>query len=151
MELLDAEDVADRVTNLVHFDTQEAETGIDLTVGAVCRVGGPGHLDFGGGEFEPAPREQLEPSRKDPDDDYGWWSLDPGRYIFEYNEGFDPESGEFGVVRPLPRLHQAGASHGSFTAESGSSLLEVFVEVGESGIELKENFRASRLQVFARE
>ncbi len=151
MLLLEAEEVADRVTNLVHFDTQRAETGLDLTVEAVYRVGGPGHLDFGGGEFEPVPRERLESSLKNPDDTYGWWSLEAGRYILEYNEGFEPRSGEFGVVRPLPRLHQAGASHGSFAVESESTLLEALVEVGPAGIEFKENFRASRLQVFARE
>ena len=151
MRLLDAEEVAERLTNIVHFDTQRAETGVDLTVTEVYRVGGPGHLDFGGSEFQPVPRERVEPSLKNPDDEYGWWSLGEGSYILAYNEGFEPEEGEWGVVRPLPRLLEAGAAHGSFTAESESSLMETLIEVGPGGIELKENFRASRLQVFRRE
>ena len=150
MELLDGEDAADRVENLVHFDTQHSNTGIDLTVAAVYRLSGAGQLDFGGGEFQEASTDRIDPRMRDEEDDYGWWELDEGAYIVRYNEGFVPDEGEFGLVRPLPRLLKAGASHAPFEVDRETPELTALIEVGPAGVEMKENFRASRLQVYRR-
>lgn len=151
MEVLDGEDTAERVENLVHFDTQRANTGIDLTVGAVYTLEGAGQLDFGGSEFDEASTRALEPTEKHPEDDYGWWTLEAGYYLIEYNEGFVPDDGEFGIVRPLPRLLRAGTSHATFHVDSEQPTLSALIDVGPQGIEMKENFRASRLQVYRRD
>ena len=56
MHLLSADDTRQRLDGLVHFDTQSsaARDGLDLTVAAVFAFTGPGQLDFGGDEEQPA-------------------------------------------------------------------------------------------------
>lgn len=147
MRILDAEETRDRVTGLVHFDTQRARSGLDLTVTAVFRVTGPGRLDFGGSEFEPAEREEVGAELASPGDDYGWWELEAGTYVIRYNEGVDLGPGQLGEVRPLPRLQQAGASHPAFLVQGREDSLAALLTVGEGGCRLKENCRVSRLLV----
>lgn len=151
MEWLDVEDVADRLDNLVHFDTQRTPTGIDLTVGSVERLLGAGALDFGGGEFEQAVTQEVEPELKSEDDEYGWWTLEGGFFRITYNESFVPDEGEYGLVRPLERLLAAGATHAEFHLDGETDPIVALLQVGPQGVELKENFRASRLQIYRRE
>lgn len=147
MRILDAEDLLDCVDGIVHFDTQRAPDGLDLTVEAVFEVTGPGELDFGGSEFEPADRERIEPELASPDDDYGWWELKAGTYVIHYNEGVDLGADQLGRVHPLPRLQQAGASHAAFTVQGTRDSLAALLTVGTGGCGLKENCRVSRLMV----
>lgn len=144
---LETEAVARRVGRLVHLDTQRADPGLDLTVDAVSRVTGPGSLDFGGSEFEPAPGEELSPELADPGDDYGWWRLDAGTYRIRYNEALELEAGEVGYLFPLERLLRAGASHPAVLVDGGRDPLTTLLSVGEGGCHLKENCRVSRLVV----
>lgn len=150
MRILDAEEARDCVDGLVHFDTQRAPGGLDLTVGDVFEVTGPGKLDFGGSEFDPAPREKLEPELASPGDDYGWWELDPGSYVIHYNEGVDLEADQTGTLHSLPRLQQAGASHGTVVLHGTRDTLASLLSVGEGGCHLKENCRVSRLLITER-
>jgi len=90
--------LASQLDGLVHLDTQRASTGIDLTVDAVFRTTGPGQLDFGGGEFQTVPRERIGPTLDDPDDDYGWWTLEKGAYVVQYNESLRLDDGQQAVV-----------------------------------------------------
>jgi len=145
MEILDTEATRPRVRDVVHFETQESPVGLDLTVDAVARVTGRGELDFGGSEFRAADREVVEPELASPDDDYGWWELEDGAYVIRYNETLDTGTGTVGVVHPLPRLQQAGASHPAFIAEPGEGPLETLVSVCGPGCRIKENSRVSRL------
>ncbi|MFW6193131.1 MAG: deoxycytidine triphosphate deaminase [Gemmatimonadota bacterium] len=145
--ILDADEIADRVERLVHLDTQRARRGLDLTVERIARITGGGRLDFGGSEFEPAGRETLKPELAGPEDDYGWWSLDPGSYIVRYNERPTLDSGLIGRVLPLDRLLQAGASHPSFLLPDAGGPVETLLTVGDGGCRLKENCRISRLVV----
>lgn len=147
MRVLDAEETRDCVTDLVHFDTQRARTGLDLTVEAVFRVTGSGALDFGGSEFEPAGRDEIEPELAAPDDEYGWWELGPGSYVVHYNEGVDLHGDQLGRIYPLSRLQQAGASHPAFVVQGGHDTLTALLTVGRGGCDLKENCRVSRLLV----
>lgn len=145
MRILDADAAAGQLDGLVHLDTQRAAAGLDLTVGRISRVTGPGALDFGGSEFAPAGRKLLTPELADPDDDYGWWELEAGTYVVRFNEALALEEGQLGVVHPLPRLQQAGASHPTFVADGDEERLETLLTVGEAGCRLKENCRTSRL------
>ncbi|MDP2498869.1 MAG: hypothetical protein Q8W44_12880 [Candidatus Palauibacterales bacterium] len=147
MRILDADEARDCVDGLVHFDTQRAPDGLDLTVEDVFEVTGPGSLDFGGSEFDPAPRERIEPELASPDDDYGWWELDPGSYVVHYNEGVDLGAGQVGELHPLPRLQQAGASHGTLVLHGTRETVAALLNVGEGGCHLKENCRVSRLVI----
>lgn len=151
MRTLDAEETRECVDGIVHFDTQRAPLGLDLTVEAVFRVEGPGRLDFGGSEFEPAPRERVEPELASSDDDYGWWELEPGdSCVIHYNEGLDLGAGQVGKLHPLPRLQQAGASHPAFVVQGSQESLAALLTAGRGGCRLKENCRVSRLLVTER-
>jgi len=134
---------------IVHWDTQQAPHGADLTVDQVFRLTGPGQLDFGGSEWAEAPREQLSPEKAHPDDDYGWWRLDAGTYIVRYNETLKLEAHQQARLYPLDRLLQAGASHPTRTLRDPSGPLEHLLTVGSAGCDLKENCRISRLAVYA--
>lgn len=149
MRILDADALAGRIEGLVHLDTQRADTGLDLTVDRVARITGPGALDFGGGEFEAADREVVEPERAAPEDDYGWWELAPGSYVVGYNESPDLAGGRVGLVHALPRLQRAGASHPAFVldGDGGRAAPEALLTVGAGGCRVKENARISRLLV----
>lgn len=147
MRILDADATSEKLDGLVHLGTQRAAAGLDLTVDEVARLTGPGSLDFGGSELAPADLRTLDPERADPDDAYGWWELEPGTYALRYNEGLALEAGQLAVIHPLPRLHRAGASHGSFVVEGSRDPLEALLTVGAAGCRLKENCRVSRLLV----
>lgn len=146
---LDADQTRSRVDGLVHFGTQEAAVGLDLTVASVHRITGPGSLDFGGSEEEPASTEGVASELRDPDDDYGWWELEAGTYRIRYNESLSLEAGEWAHVFPLERLLRAGASHAAFLVDGSRDPLEVLLRVGDAGCRLKENCRVSRVVVSA--
>lgn len=147
MRMLDADEASDLLGGLVHLETQRATSGLDLTVDRIDRFTAPGRLDFGGSEFEAAGCEPVEPRLTDPEDDYGWWELEPGSYRVRYNETLATGPGRIGLVHPLPRLLRAGASHAAFVADGSSDPLEALLTVGEAGCGLKENCRISRLLV----
>lgn len=142
-----ADALAQQLDGLVHLDTQRAPTGLDLTVDAVFRTTGHGQLDFGGGEFQAAPRERIEPVLDDPEDDYGWWTLEKGAYLIQYNESLTLEEGQQAVVSPLERTLHAGAHHASFILDEDRDPLETLLVVSRMGCRLKENCRVSRLVV----
>ena len=143
----ETERVADRTTDILHLDTQEFAFGVDLTVAEVHRLTGPGSLDFGGSEFAAAPTEPVEPVKRDPGDDYGWWTLDGGTYRVVYNEGVDLDEDEFGLVLPHPRMLQAGAHHPSFSVFGEVDEIATLLSVGSAGCNIKENSRISRLVI----
>ena len=147
MHLLDDGAASDRVRDPVHLETQRATGGLDLTVEEIARVTGPGQLDFGGSEFEPADCATLEPELAAPEDDYGWWRLEPGSYLALYNESLEPGEDEIALIQPLPRLLRAGASHAGFVASEDRDPLVALLEIGPGGCHLKENCRISRLLV----
>lgn len=145
--MLPADTVAEHLDGLVHLDTQRAPNGIDLTVDRVYRTTGHGQLDFGGSEFQAAPYERLTPVCKDPEDDYGWWTLEEGAYVIQYNESVRLEASHQAVVTPLERTLQAGAHHGTFVVDDHRDPLETLLVVSRMGCRLKENCRVSRLVI----
>lgn len=147
--MLAADALAQQLDGLVHLDTQRAPNGLDLTVDRVYRTAGHGQLDFGGGEFEAAPRERITPVLDDPDDDYGWWTLEAGAYVVRYNESLTLTEEQQARVYPLERTLHAGGHHGTFLLDEGRDPLETLFVVTRMGCRLKENCRVSRLVVSA--
>ncbi len=138
---MSGDDLADRIDGIVHEPTQRGDGGIDLTVAEVYRVDEPGRVDFGGGELEAAKRSPHERTWRNPDDDYGWWDLDGGGYLIEYNEslrGDDPV-----VVRTRDALLRRGASHPTVRVASFEAMP---LRVSPGGLELKENARVSTVR-----
>jgi hypothetical protein len=132
--------LADRVDDLVHEPTQTEGPGLDLTVASVHAVTSPGAIDFGGGELEPADATALDTVKRDPDDDYGWWTLSPGTYLLGYNESL--ATGDPLVLQPRTALVERGASHPTLHV---TDLSRVPLAVPEAGLHLKENARVSTL------
>lgn len=145
--MLSPDALARQLDGLMHLDTQRAPDGIDLTVDAISRTTGPGQLDFGGGEFERAPHDPLTPVFDAPDDEYAWWSLDPGAYVVRYNESLTLTENQRAEIAPLERTLLAGAVHGSFVLTRDRDPLETLMVVSRKGCRLKENARLSRLTV----
>ncbi len=130
------------IDGIVHQETQERARRVDLTVNSVYELEDSGSLDFGGSEFRAATKEPVEPTKKNPEDDYGWWHLDPGTYFIEYNETIDPGDGVVLLI-PLQRLIEAGATHTTQSVTEDEDDLLTLLEVGSAGCNLKENCRVS--------
>jgi hypothetical protein len=137
---MSSEKLADRIEGLVHRETQVNDGGVDLTVAAVHTVSGPGQVDFGGGELDDAVTGPVEPTKRDPGDDYGWWHLGGGTYLVEYNESLAGD----GFVRLQPRIElvERGVSHPTLSVRE---LPLVPLAVPAAGVQIKENARLSTL------
>jgi hypothetical protein len=133
-------DLAARVEGLLHEPTQVHERGVDLTVADVRRVTGPGRVDFGGGELEPAGTEPVERVWRDESDDYRWWHLDAGQYLVSYNESLTGDEPVSCQTRDAVRAR--GAFHPSVRV---TELEPVPLSVGDGGLRVKENARVSTL------
>ncbi|WP_254767821.1 dCTP deaminase [Salinilacihabitans rarus] len=135
-------DLTDVVDNLVYEPVQVHDRGVDLTVGAIYEVAAPGRIDFGGDELEDADLEPIPTEPRNPDDEYEWWNLDGGRYVFQHNE-FLTEPDEPLVLQPSNELLARGGSHP--TVRVGSHLPLLALSVADGGLRIKENARISTL------
>jgi len=132
---------------IVYEPTQAEGRGFDLTVAEVYELTGPGRVDFGGGELEAADVEPHESAKRNPDDDYEWWTLDAGGYLLEYNESVAAEDLTL-TVQTRDELRARGAFHPTLHVES---LDAVPLSVGGEGLKLKENARVSTVVDVVRE
>jgi hypothetical protein len=131
-------DFSDYVTDMVHEPTQTEGAGVDLTVADVREIVAPGRIDFGGGELEPAATVPHRREKRDPEDDYEWWSLGAGQYLLEFNESLTDAATV--TVQPRTELLERGATHPTLHVEE---LPRVPLSVGGAGLKLKENARVS--------
>jgi len=131
-------DLLDRVDGLLHEDTQVHDGGVDLSVGEMYAVTEPGRVDFGGGELDPAELTPHERVWRNEDDDYGWWHLDGGTYLLEYNESLDTDDPL--VVQPRDALRERGATHPTVYV---TDLGRIPLTVPDAGFRIKENARVS--------
>ncbi|WP_265111330.1 dCTP deaminase [Halosolutus halophilus] len=137
--------LADIVDNLVYEPVQLHERGIDLTVSAIYEVVEPGRIDFGGDELEDADLEPVPTELRDPDDDYGWWTLEGGQYVLQHNEFLtDPDRPL--LLQPRNELLARGGTHPTVQVASHLPLIPLTVPGG--GLDLKENARVSTLVPF---
>ena len=136
-----SESVREAVTGLVHEETQVHDGEVDLTVAAVYEVETPGRVDFGGGELAEASLAPVETERRNPDDDYGWWNLEGGQYLVEYNERL--AGGRRVEVQTRDELLARGVSHPTLRVET---LGRMPLAVPRGGFRLKENARVSTVR-----
>ncbi|GAB3024735.1 dCTP deaminase/dUTPase family protein [Natronobiforma cellulositropha] len=130
------------VDNVLYEPTQVHDHGIDLTVSAVYDVSEPGRLDFGGDELEDAGLEPRETTLRNPDDEYGWWDLSAGQYVFQHNE-FLTDTTEPLLVQPRNELLARGGSHPTVRVFGHLPLFPL--TVADGGLRIKENARISTL------
>ncbi|WP_336362442.1 dCTP deaminase/dUTPase family protein [Halalkalicoccus salilacus] len=132
--------LTDRVEGIVHEETQSRDRGLDLTLKEVHEIAEPGRVDFGGGELAEAELSAHERTLRNPGDEYGWWYLDAGGYLLEYNETLT--EGEPLTLQTREAVRARGAFHPTVTVED---LGPMPLWVGGNGIRLKENARVSTL------
>ena len=133
-------DITAFVDGIVHEPTQAEGPGVDLTVTEIYEITTPGRVDFGGGELESADSEPHPSAKRNPGDDYEWWTLDAGRYLVEYNQSL---TGDATVTLQTRReLLERGVSHPTIHVES---LPQVPLSVGGTGVKIKQNARVSTI------
>jgi hypothetical protein len=151
MKLLDTSTAADLIHNIIHKDTQQHETHIDLTAQSIHRISDAGQLDFGGSEFRPASTETVTPGKKHPEDDYGWWHLPQGNFQVIFNESIGFNGKQLGIIMPHQHALKAGITAGTqlITPDMTQEDDLVFpLQVPQAGCHIKENARIASLLLF---
>ncbi|MDY6778510.1 MAG: dCTP deaminase [Candidatus Nanohaloarchaea archaeon] len=148
MEQLAGRSIAEMVEDLVHAETQVEEHSLVLTVDGIERIIDGPQLDFGGGEYEEAGTEVMEPQKRDPDDEYGWWQLDEGMYRVRFNESLALDDGVVGVLQPWWRAFSNGVTHPTQVVTGKHSELHMLLQVEDAGAEIKENARLTELRCY---
>jgi len=141
------EEISKVVRGLVHAESQIQKHALDLTLRSVFKLTGRGSLDFGGREYCPCEGDKIPPEKRQRDDSYGWWELDKGDYLLEYNESFLLPEGMLGILQPHHRLVVAGAIHNDHILVYPDVLPAALLHVAPMGLSIKENARISQLVV----
>lgn len=133
------------LTNIIHEPTQyeEEDNLAYVTVNRIGTLTGRGALDFGGSEYQSAEVEWIEPAKKSEDDTYGWWSLKPGTYRVEFNEGVDLPDDTGVLLQIWNSVLRNGVTHPTEVITKARDQLSTHIHVGDPGIEIKENARLS--------
>jgi hypothetical protein len=136
----------------LHEETQVEEFSVSLTASSVYELQDAGHLDFGGSEFQLGDRTEIEPVKRNEDDDYGWWDLSGGSWILELNENVTYSEEFTGVLQPHDHLTWNGATHPTLwlTSDDSDARLLLPLQVPSSGLKIKENARVTSLKVSRR-
>ncbi len=133
---------------LISAKKQQGAFSLDLTVRSVSRIESGGSLDFGGSEYKPAQVTLLEPVKKSPDEPYGWWNLEEGRYLLTFNERIELSAESVIMIFSHERLLAAGASAASLAVETLHDNVPLVLHVGPQGLAIKENARVCKAVVF---
>jgi len=145
------EDIEEIWKNLVYFPKQVNNACIDLTIKKIYAIKSQGSLDFGGSEYLQVDRIPIKPKLED-DPKYGWWILDKGTYIIEYNEYLSNDK-SIAIVFPHKRLQMAGCYHAPFVVypnkEEKNHSLSCLLIVSTQNVRIKENARISTALTFS--
>ncbi len=133
------DELVSTIDDIVYEKTQKHEHRVDLTVDDIYQIHSKGSLDFGGSEFEESRSKKIEPKKHDPEDDYGWWELEEGTYMIEFNESLTEGTV---LVQPIPRLFKTGARIPTFIHEADEEFLSLLM-VSDNGVNIKENARVA--------
>lgn len=147
MRYIKKEGFKDLIQGIVSEEHQIKDAELHLTVGKVFEIQGKGSIDFSGNEQETAKLANLEPSKKNPEDKYGWWELEKGTYIIKINEKINLTKDKIGIISPLSRTINSGAyvSTKIITPQSSKEISLILLTM--SGINIKENARIARLLI----
>jgi hypothetical protein len=141
---MDAAELFDEwLEETIHRESQVDEHGVHLTAGHVALADSRAEIDFGGSEFEPCTQRDVAPTKKQPDDDYGWWRLEKGAYLLEFNERLKEGAPPMLLV-PNGRLLACGCSLAACVCAAGP--LRSVLTVPERGVAIKENARIALLR-----
>jgi len=135
------------IQNYIHLDTQLTPQGFDLTAGEIHRYNGKGKLDFSNSEREIPDTEKVRPEKKNEEDEYGWWNLEPGAYKVKMNEKVDIPEDLMAYAFPRSSILRMGCSIENAVWDSGFTGTGSFMLVVENseGVKIKENARLNQL------
>lgn len=135
------------VEDFIDLETQLTPNGFDLTVAEIHRFKGKGKLDFSNSEREIPETEKIEPEKKNEEDSYGWWNLEPGAYKVVMNESVDIPNNLIGIAKPRSSLLRMGATTENAFWDAGYKGGGAFMLTVENkqGIEIKENARINHI------
>lgn len=150
-DILEGDQVAKLLKNLVYEKKQVHVESVDLTVKAIRRIATTGSIDFGGSEFAPGEMVELAPKKLDPSDEYGWWFLVEGDFLVEYNEELSLPPHHLGILQAHERLIQSGVTHGIRFITESHEKLQTLLHVGQADVRIKQNARVSSLIVLRHE
>lgn len=139
--LKESKEILKNINDVVHEKTQVHKTSIDLTVRRIYQVKNRGRLDFGGSEFKKSEIKEITAEKKSDDDKYGWWKLEQGIYIVEFNEKLIED---YAILQSIPRLLQTGSYLPMQIIEENNKIQSVLT-VGPQGVNIKENARIAGL------
>ncbi|MCI0514483.1 hypothetical protein L0128_14810 [candidate division KSB1 bacterium] len=140
--------IAEFLEKFVDKSKQIRENSVELTVKSITQLERSGKIDFVGNEFQWAQRTVLSPRRIQPNDEAGWWKLTAGDYIVRLNEAIKLPPNHLALIMPQDRIVQNGAYHAPIIIQTEVPYVEVLLQVGRAGIEVKENARFSQVIVF---
>lgn len=148
MQLLPGKDAANHIAGIIHPKYQVHGFSVHLTVRKIYAVDPVGKLDFGGSEYVPAGRVEIEPVHLRPEDNYRWWELDREAYFVECNETLSLAPDEIALIEPEDRLLRAGGWHAPVTVRGHVDPVELLLSVGVLQMRVKENARIARVRLF---
>jgi len=142
-------DLLNVLNNIIHEKTQfpDKENLAYLTVSKIGKINKPGALDFGGSEYNAAEIEWLKPKKHSDEDKYGWWDLNEGMYLVEFNENVQLDDNSGVLIQVWCKALQAGISHPTLVVTDSCDPLQILVTVGKAGIGIKENARLSEIRM----
>lgn len=140
-------DLQVHLSKLISAKKQIGNFAIDLTVRGIYKLRSAGALDFGGSEYRESPRSKVMPTRRNPEDSYGWWDLLQGDYLVEFNERLTLEENQIAFLQPHPRVLDTGCFFPAMVIKNLEKELSVPFHVPEIGVTIKENSRVAQLIV----
>jgi deoxycytidine triphosphate deaminase len=147
MDVLEGEQVARLLQNLIHEKTQVHGESVDLTVRSIYRMATTGSIDFGGSEYSAGEKVLLTPKKIKPEDKYGWWLLAAGEYLVEYNEELALPPHHLAIVQPHERLIETGVTHNTLLIADPGQKLSTLIQVCQADVRIKQNARISKLLI----
>ena len=136
-----------RIKNSIHKNTQIGEDKVYLTVKQIYSLDKKGSLDFGGSELNLAKRKPLLPKKKLIEDKYGWWNLNQGTYLVEFNEQIELKEKEIAILESREELLHNCSFHPLRIMTPEEELSFIPLNVGSQGIDIKQNARISVLRI----
>ncbi len=143
-------EVADRIKNFIHKDTQTGEDKVYLTVKQIYSLDKKGSLDFGGSELNLAERKPLFPKTRLTEDKYGWWNLNQGIYLVEFNEQIELKDKDIAILESREELLHNCSFHPLRIITPEEKLSFIPLNVGYQGIDIKQNARISTIRIVKR-